>query len=837
MHVRTIQFGLAGMLLLSLFTTTSFSQDRTVSDSATTRPAAASVVKPYKDVVTAKAKTLNGFFKVHKIDDRYLFEIPKKMMGRQILAQARISKGAVDPDLMASGPGGFGVHKTGNANDKITENIIAFENGPKNKLFLKFGYYGEQSNDFSENGMGRAVKNNSVQPLAASFDIKAYTPDSSAVVIDVTDFINGDNALFFFSAGAKKQFGITALAADRSYTQEVKAFPINIEIGTLKTYKTADGFNTYELATSLVLLPENKMRVRYAEKRVAYYTTSIQDFDINPMGVDETNFIHRWRLEPREDDMEKYKRGELVEPKKPIIIYIDPATPKKWVKYFMAGVNDWQVAFEKAGFKNAIMAKEAPVNDPSWSIENSAYSAIVYKPAAVPDAREQKSYTVNPQTGEILETHIFWNHSQMENFYLNYFLKCSNVNPKARAPKFDDALMGSLIQAEITHQVGHSLGLAHNYYASSTIDVEKLRNQNWVEANGISPSVMDILSYNYVAQPEDNIDPKGLLPKIGDYDKWAIEYGYRVFPEAKKTTDETAILNKWIIGSLAKNPMLNKGTASGTDPRVQSDDLGSNIMKSNTYGIKNLKAILPNLEEWTKESNKGYTLFNQAFRGLVRQYFTYVSQAAPYVGGFSINSKTIEQPGPVFTFIKKADQKEALSFINDNFFITPKWLFNKKYFELAGGYPTQMDFSRMQANLFADMLDNEKLYHLEISNLPKEENYTVYEYLTDLKNYVFAELTTKKPIDQIKRSLQKVFVTTLSNKIIPGASISMGQGMPSINLNISNTSESYIAIKQTLQSLLATINAAKASYPDADSKAHIADIADRIAIALKASKE
>jgi Met-zincin/Domain of unknown function (DUF5117)/Domain of unknown function (DUF5118) len=836
MQVRTIQFGLIGMLLFSLFTTGSFSQDRPAVDTIA-KPQAPSAVKPYKDVVTARAKTLNGFFKVHKTDDRYLFEIPKKLMGRQILAQARISKGAVDPDLMTPVPGGFGVHKTGNANDKITENIIEFANGPKNKLFLKLGYYGEQSNDFSENGMGKAVKNNSIQPLAASFDIKAYTPDSSAVVIDLTDFINGDNSLFFFSNDAKKQFGISAIAADRSYINEVKAFPINIEIETLKTYKSNDGFNTYELATSLVLLPESKMRVRYAEKRVSYYTTSIQDFDINPMGVDETNFIHRWRMEPKEEDMEKYKRGELVEPKKPIIIYIDPVTPKKWVPYFIAGVNEWQVAFEKAGFKNAIMAKEAPVSDTTWGIENASYSAIIYKAAAVPDAREQKSYTVNPQTGEILETHIIWNHSQMENLYLNYFLKCSNVNPKARAPKFDDALMGSLIQAEITHQVGHSLGLAHNYFASSTIDVEKLRNKNWVEANGISPSVMDILSYNYVAQPEDNIDPKGLLPKIGDYDKWAIEYGYRIFPEAKKPSDETAVLNKWIIGSLAKNPMLNKGTASATDPRVQSDDLGNNIMKSNSYGIKNLKAILPNLEEWTKESNKGYTLFNQAFRGLIKQYFTYIMQASPYFGGLGITSKTVEQPGAVFYFVNKTQQKEALAFVNENFFITPKWLFNKNYFELAGGYPAQMDFSRLQANLFSDILDNEKLYHLEISNLPKEENYTVYEYLTDLKNYVFAELAGKKPIDQVKRSLQKVLITALSNKITPGASISMGQGLPSINLNISNTSESYLAIKETFRSLLATINIAKTSYTDKDSKAHLIDIADRIAIALKATKE
>lgn len=836
MRSRTFLNGLTGTLLFSIYSTAAFAQDRPAADS-TIRPTSISVVKSYKDVVTGKAKTLNGFFKVHRIDDRYLFEIPKKLMGRQILAQARISKGAVDPDLMASVPGSFGIHKTGNASDKITENIIEFESGPKNKLFLKQGYFGEQSNDFSENGMGRAVKSNSNQPLVASFDIKAYTPDSSAVVIDLTDFINGDNIHFFFSAGAKRQYNITAIAADRSYISEIKAFQANIEIATVKTYKSTDGYNTYELGTSLVLLPENKMRVRYAEKRVAYYTTTIQDFDINPMGVDETSFIHRWRLEPKEEDMEKYKRGDLVEPQKPIIIYIDPATPKKWVPYFMAGVNDWQAAFERAGFKNAIMAKEAPVNDPSWSIENSAYSAIVYKAAAVPDVREQKHYTFNPQTGEILETHIVWNHSQMENLYMDYFLKCSNVNTKARAPKFDDELMGSLIHAEVLHQVGHSLGLTHNYCASSTIPVEKLRNKTWVEANGISPSVMDMLSFNYVAQPEDNISPSGLLPKIGEYDKWAIEYGYRILPSAKSPKDEMGILNKWIIESLTKNPMLNKGTASATDPRIQSDDLGDNIMKANAYGIKNLKAIMPHLEEWTYEKDKGYSLFNQVFRGLIKQYYTYISHAIPYFGGFTINSKTIEQPGPVFTFVKKAQQKEALSFISEHFFTTPKWLFNKKYFELAGGYPTQADLTRMQSDLLTEMLDNERLYHIEINILPQADNYTINEYLGDIKNQVFAELPARKPIEQGRRNLQKVLITILTNKITPGATVSMGPGLPSRSLNVSNTTESYLAIKETLRSLLASINTVKASYPDKDSKIHLADLADRIAIALKASKE
>jgi hypothetical protein len=397
--------------------------------------------------------------------------------------------------------------------------------------------------------------------------------------------------------------------------------------------------------------------------------------------------------------------------------------------------------------------------------------------------------------------------------------------------------MGSLIHAEILHRVGHSLGLNHNYTASSTVPVEKLRNKEWVEANGITPSIMDVVTYNYVAQPEDNIGGQGLLPKIGDYDKWAIEFGYKIFNRTKNANQELPILNKWIIESLAKNPMLSKGGGSPRDPRAQDETLGDNIMKANAYGIKNLKSIMPYLLEWTKEADKGYAKFNRNYRALVVQYSKYIFQTTAYLGGYKTESKTIEQAGPLFSFVNKADQKEALSFINTYFFTTPSWLLNNKYFELSSGYLTESYFAAIQENLLGTMLDNDRLSFFETNESMNTDAYKLTEYFADCKNYIFSELSAKKPIDQLKRSLQRVFITGMGNKITPGAIISSGQSGPARNLNISNTSGGYVAIKALLRSLLAEINAAVPLYTDNTSKLHLADLADRINVTLKSTKE
>ncbi|HEX5651600.1 MAG TPA: DUF5117 domain-containing protein, partial [Chitinophagaceae bacterium] len=545
--------------VLTLFTMVFYlnvSSQPTSRDSLKTPPGPGRPVsvglKQYKDIITDKAKTDEGLFSVHKVEEKYFFEIPDVLLGREILVVNRISKAAAG---MRSGFFGY-------AGDQIGQNVIRFEKGPNNKIFLRSISFAEYAKD-STSPMFTAVTNSNIQPISASFDIKALSKDSTGSVIEITDYINGDNDILFFNSSLKSSQRIGSLQVDKSYVAGVRSFPINIEITTVKTYgrtptppssipgltvsSGGTGNITVELNSSMVLLPKEPMQARYFDPRVGYFAVGYTDFDLNPQGVKPVTIVKRWRLEPKDEDVEKYKRGELVEPKKPIIFYIDPATPKKWVPFLMQGVNDWQIAFEQAGFKNAIMAQQAPskAENPEWSLEDARYSAIVYKPSEIGNASGPS--IADPRSGEIMESHINWYHNVMELLRDWYFIQAAAVDPQARKMQFDDELMGQLIRFVSSHEVGHTLGLRHNYGSSSSVPVENLRNKAWVEANGHTPSIMDYARFNYVAQPEDNISQKGIFPRIGDYDKWAIEWGYRQFFSYKSPEEEKAHLNKWVI--------------------------------------------------------------------------------------------------------------------------------------------------------------------------------------------------------------------------------------------------------------------------------------------------
>ena len=501
--------------------------------------------QPYDKVITKKAISATGFFKVHKVEDKYFFEINDSILNRDILIVNRIAKGAAGGRVSTLGYGG----------DQIGKSVIQFEKGPNNKVFLRSISHAEISSDTTADGMFRALMNSNVQPLEASFAIAAFAKDSS-VVFDVTDYIDGDNDILFFDSRVKRSLNLTGQLRDRSYIQELKAFPMNIEIRTLKTYMKSPppvpGGNpmmsggaspaTYELNSSLVLLPKDPMKPRYFDPRVGFFATGNIDFDANPQGVKRISMATRWKLEPKPEDVEKYLKGELVEPADPIVYYIDPATPKKWVPFLIQGVNDWQVAFEQAGFKNAIVAKEAPLNDPTWSLDDARNSAIVYKPS--PIANASGPHTNDPRSGQILETHINWYHNVMELLQNWYFIQGSPSDARARKMIFDDALMGQLIRFVSSHEVGHTLGLRHNFGSSAATPVEKLRDAKWLKENGHTASIMDYARFNYVAQPEDKVGDAGMFPHIGEYDKWAIEWGYRWLPQFKTAKEEAPYLNQ-----------------------------------------------------------------------------------------------------------------------------------------------------------------------------------------------------------------------------------------------------------------------------------------------------
>ena len=790
--------------------------------------------KPYKEVITDKAMTRRGMLTVHKVDDKYYFELPNKIIGRDILVINRISKSSIES------PKGFG----GYAGDEINENVIRFEKGPNNKIFLKNISYNVNPTD-STKAMFRSVSNSNIQPIALAFDVKANVPDSigNGVIIEITDNITADNEIFGFAGSAKSQFAVGAFQSDKSYIVGVKPYPLNVEITTVKTFSKSAGSPipgfppqapsqatvTLEMNSSMTLLPEVPMKPRYNDDRVGFFTTDVTDFDANPQGVKDIQMIERWRLEPKPEDMEKYKRGELVEPAKQIVYYIDPNTPKKWAPYLIQGINDWQVAFEKAGFKNAIVGKMAPTNaeDSTWSVNDASHSGISYKPSPVQNA--QGPSTVDPRSGEILESHINWFHNVMELLRNWYLIQAAAIDPRARKMVFDDELMGQLIRFVSSHEVGHTLGLPHNFGSSSGVPVENLRNKAWVEANGHTPSIMDYARFNYVAQPEDNVGPTGIYPRIGDYDKWAIEWGYRIIPEAKTAEDETAILDKWIEAKANDKRYYYGRQGQSDDPRDQSEAIGDNAMKASAYGIKNLQRILPNLITWTKTPNEDYSNLTEMYTEVVNQFRRYIGHVCYNFGGIYETIKKNDQQGAVYEYVSKATQKEAVDFINKQVFTTPTWLINKDVITKTGNNPTFTILS-LQESALARMMSSymmNKLLNAEAAN--GAEAYTLNDLLTDLKTTVFTELTTKKPIDVYRRNLQKSYVERLGALINPpaqvGVTFSFGAPPQLVDLKKGDII-SYL--KGNARELKAMADAAAAGSTDKATKYHLQDISDRL---------
>ncbi|EDM34848.1 hypothetical protein PBAL39_03090 [Pedobacter sp. BAL39] len=804
---------------------------------AVNRPPAGPGPKPYAEVITAKAKTDKGLFKVHNVEERYFFEIPDSLLTREILTVNRISKAAAGNRASMMGYGG----------DQIGDNVISFEKGPGNKLFLKSISYGERSKDTTAQGMYKSVMNSNLQPLVASFDIKAYAKDSvsgaKGSVIDVTEYMNGDNEIFFFDPGAKKALSLGGLMADRSYIKEVRSYPMNIEIRTLKTYskmpaQMPGGMGggggsavpaTYELNSSMVLLPKDQMKSRYFDPRVGYFATGYVDFDADPQGIKNVSLITRWRLEPKEEDIERYKKGELVEPKKQIVFYIDPATPKKWVPYLIQGVNDWQVAFEKAGFKNAIVALEAP-KDSTWSIDDARHSVIVYKPSDIPNA--SGPHVHDPRTGEILETHVNWYHNIMLLLKNWYFIQASAIDPSARKMAFDDKLMGELIRFVSSHEVGHTLGLRHNFGSSATVPVEKLRDKAWVEKNGHTPSIMDYARFNYVAQPEDHIGTKGIFPRIGDYDMWAIEWGYKWLPEYAAPQDEAAYSNKTIINRISANKRLTFGTEMDpNDPRNQSEDLGDNAMLASTYGIKNLKRILPNILTWSKEANEDYSSAKTLYSELVGQYGRYMGHVVKNVAGIYSTPKTVEETGVSFQAVPFARQKEAMNFLNAQLFSTPTWLINKPLIQRTGINPTDV-FQNVQKGVLGRLLSAPtiaKLINAEI--LDGNKAYTATNLFADLKTGIWSELYSHKTIDVYRRNLQKAYIESLS-RLMSAPAAPQGAGFPGMARPADPTGTDVSSISRAQMSVLAKDIRAAIPAATGMSKYHLQDLLVRVNNAL-----
>ena len=787
-------------------------------------------IQPFEKVITNKAVSDEGIITVHKVEDKYYFEIPDKALKKEFLVVTRLTKAGAE---MRMGTVGY-------AGDQISQNVISFEKGPNDKVFLRSISYVDYAKD-STSAMYKTVMRNNVNAIEQAFDIKAFGKEKNSTVIDVTDFINADNDVVSFDTRFKKGFRVGAFQKDKSFVNFVKSFPTNIEINTTKTYNRSageaspipgapkpevSGNYTVEVNSSIILLPENKMQARYFDPRVGYFTVGYTDFDENPQGVERVSLIKRWRLEPKAKDLEKYKRGELVEPEKPIVFYIDPLTPKKWIPYLIQGVNDWQKAFEKAGFKNAIYAKVPNAKeDPEWSLEDARFSAIVYKPSDVPNASGPS--IADPRTGEILESHINWYHNVMKLLNDWYFVQASPNDPRARKVDFDDELMGRLIRFVSSHEVGHALGLRHNFGSSSTVPVENLRNKAWLKANGHTPSIMDYARFNYVAQPEDNVGEAGLMPRIGDYDEWAIEWGYRRFYNYNSPEKEKAHLNKWVIEKL-QNSRLWFGTETNPyDPRSQSEQVGDNPMLAGKYGVKNLQRIMENIEAWSTKPNEDYSSLNNRFTQVSGQFARYLGHVSKYIGGVKETPKMVEQKGAIYELVSKSEQKEALKFLSENVFTTPNWLLKTSVLTKIDKSPVEV-VENLQKTVLNRVLSEGVLNKLYEGESLDANAYAVYDYLQDIKNSVFSELKSSSKIDIYRRNLQKNFVETLIART-QASKPSTGRNAETV----SDNSDVKSLTRGVLREIKADASKNAQNAQDAVTKYHLEDLVYRIDKALE----
>jgi Met-zincin/Domain of unknown function (DUF5117)/Domain of unknown function (DUF5118) len=794
--------------------------------------------KPFDKVITEKATTKKGLFIVHKLDDKYYFEIPDSLLGREIEMTTRFSKTA----------GGGGVY----AGEMENDQTIMWEKGPNNNLLLHVVTVISKADSSTE--IFKAVANSNLNPIAESFEVKALGKDSTSSVIDVTDFFTGDNAPVGMGAYTKKRFNLGGQLANRTYIKEMKTFPINTEVRVVRTFSSTPSFMpsgpgnpfpsvtlpaayaagavTYEMNNSFVLLPKVPMAKRAFDPRVGFFADDYEVYDDKQQKAEEDVFILRWRLEPKPEDMEKWKHGVLVEPQKPIVYYIDPATPKKWRPYLIQGINDWQKAFERAGFKNAIMAKEWDETDTTKSLDDARYSVVRYLPSDVENAYGPNVH--DPRSGEIIESHIGWYHNVMKLLHDWYMVQTAAVDPRARKMEFDDDLMGQLIRFVSSHEVGHTLGLRHNMGSSSRTPVEKLRDKAWVEAHGHTASIMDYARFNYVAQPEDNISEIGLFPRIGEYDLWAIQWGYTL-TYAKDEKDDKKIVNKWIIDSLKANPRLWFGTETNpVDPRSQTEDLGDNSMKASEYGIKNLKRIIVGLPDWTKEEADKYDNLSEMYYALVGQFSRYMGHVARNVGGIYETPKSIEQGGDdVYQPTPKAIQEDAVKFLIANLFETPEWLLDRKILNNISNPLGSETVGNVQTNVLNNLLSGARLNRMVMceNRFGDKNTYAADKMVEDVKAGIWSELKSNKAVPELRRNLQKAYAEALITLLNPAPPQPMGWYSMYFGAYTKNTDVTSIA-RSELAALGKELDHAIPTTSDKLTKMHYEDVAYRIRKAL-----
>ena len=729
--------------------------------------------RPYNQVVTDRAVSDGGAITVHKIDDRFLFEVPDTLVGRDFLLVSRIAG-------VPANVGGFL-----SAGTSVGERLIRWERSGDRVSMRSISVDAVADDSLP---IALSVASNNVGAILMTFPIQAYgragSRDSATFVIDVTEFFGGDTpTLSGLSAAQRRTYQVRRLDPARSFVNTVRSFPLNVEVRHTQTFDAAEppgdqrsGALSLEMRQSLVLLPRVPMRPRLADARAGFFTVDRVNYGLDVLKAESETFIRRWRLEPK--DPAAYARGELVEPVKPIVYYLDPATPTRWRKYMKQGVEDWQRAFEKAGFKNAIIAKDAPTaeEDPEWDPEDSRYSVVRWAASTVRNAVGPS--TSDPRSGEIIESDITWYHNHMRSYRNRLLIETGASNPAARTLETPEELMGETMRQVVTHEVGHALGLPHNMVASSSFPTDSLRKPSFTRKYGVSATIMDYARQNYVAQPGDGLEPKDYIRRLGPFDDFIINWGYRVLPDAKTPEAEKATLNKLLADQSVLFPYRYVPQFySGVDPRAQTEDLGNDPIKSSGYAVANLKKVVPSLVTWTTKSGEDFTELRELYNETVGMWAQYMGHVATLIGGVYVDNKTADQAGAVFRAVPKATQKAALDFIADNVFNSPDWLAPASVSTRLGPPAGAAALPARQANVLTTLLSAVRLGRLSDSEvLEGSRAYTVAEYLADVKRAVWGGAGAPMELDAGRRTLHRVYLERLEALISPPAPPAAGPG-------------------------------------------------------------
>jgi hypothetical protein len=766
--------------------------------------------------VKPTAKLYKGMFNIYVQDDKYYLEIPDRLLGRDILTTITIISGSAQRKRNPAMRFGF-------AGDAVNDRVIRFNKGINDKMNILEPEFVKATDTTS---MYFNVIKSQLQPSLLAFDIVATGSASS--MIDITSLFAGDSDLFSLK-GAATELKLGAFEPQKSKILGVSSFDNNIVFRSIKSYaegappqmppvapgaipqkKPEMNPTMWEVGASWFLLPEAPMEQRYADKRVGYFLTSLKNYDNSPEKNDLISFANRWRMEPRPEDLQKYKDGILVDPAKPIVFYIDRNTPAYLVPYVIDGVNAWRKSFEKIGFKNAITGKLAPSpeQDPDYSMEDARYSYISYKPSEVANAYGPQ--IVDPRSGEILTSHVAVFHNIMELLQRWYFSMCAVTDPTARKIPMNTELMGTLLKNVITHEVGHTLGLRHNFAGSSSYPVDSIRNRDFVRKHSFGPSVMDYMRFNYAAQPEDKMTPADLLPVIGVYDDYAIEWGYRYFPEFKDAQQTSDYLSKWVSKKRKDPRFFYYEESDFYDPRVQSEDIGDNNMKANALGVENLKKIMTNLDQWG-DAGDDYVTLRSMYRAVQGRYYNYLQHVVKHIGGVYSDHAMRSEQKMDYIPVSRTQQNEAMAYLAEYMLKEPKWLYPEEIMTRTR-FSFETDVEESYSDLFGKLL-SKYVQLVNIENITGKSEYPAAEFLSDLQRLVFKDINNDKSISRYNRMFQRAFVNSM---------LRHADNRANFNSNISFTMNKLMSLTAEQS------RSAAAKQTDFISKSHLISIADMI---------